>query len=154
MLKTISLTLGALLMIGGMGYYFSSDISEATNLIIENQDETNKQSNNQKESNSQNKQPKEKKNLDQENSKEANSSNQEKSSDDEMTKQKAEATIRQSLRISEDSKYKVEMDHKNNDGDYIFNVYEVVEQEGNSHTATYGWYKVDAENGGVEDLFK
>lgn len=52
---------------------------------------------------------------------------------------------------TQDENVKVEFDHM--DGErYVIHVYEVVEQENSSHTATKGWYYVDQNTGEVTNM--
>ncbi|MDQ0159376.1 hypothetical protein [Alkalibacillus salilacus] len=69
------------------------------------------------------------------------------------TESEAEERVRESIDLPDEGNYRVEFDHKNDDGDYVVQVFEVVEREEGSHTATYGWYIVDADNGEVESMF-
>ncbi|SDC22626.1 hypothetical protein SAMN05421734_105156 [Pelagirhabdus alkalitolerans] len=48
----------------------------------------------------------------------------------------------------------VQHDGQDDEGNHRVQVFEVVDHgEGDSHTATYGWYLVDEESGDVHDLF-
>ncbi|WP_227936498.1 hypothetical protein [Alkalihalobacillus deserti] len=59
--------------------------------------------------------------------------------------------IDKSLRIKEETK--VVIDHLNDNGNYVIHVYDVVEREKGSHTATIGWYKVDVTKGTMEEYY-
>lgn len=72
------------------------------------------------------------------------------------TKQAAEEqaieAVRNHLGIkSSDERVKVQVDHEES-GKYLVHVYELVKQDGASHTATMGWYYVDKKTAKVTDM--
>ncbi len=68
----------------------------------------------------------------------------------EITKANAEKIIRQGIGVHDEVNVKV--DHE--DGDfYIIQVFEVVGEGEGSHTATWGWYKVNKKTGAWEEAF-
>ncbi|WP_411954580.1 hypothetical protein ACKXGF_01645 [Alkalibacillus sp. S2W] len=69
------------------------------------------------------------------------------------TESEAEERVMESIDLPDEGNYQVKFDHKNDDNDYVVQVFEVVEREEGSHTATYGWYIVNADNGKVESMF-
>lgn len=77
--------------------------------------------------------------------------NQEASSANQTGEQQAVLAVRDYLNINSSDSVKVEVDHEES-GKYLVHVYELVEQEGNSHTATKGWYYVDQKTGKVTDM--
>lgn len=70
----------------------------------------------------------------------------------EITAGKAEELVREHLGIPEDSNLHVVMDHLDNDGNYVVQVYEVVSDGEVGHTATIGWYIVNKNNGSIEQM--
>ncbi|WP_226670056.1 hypothetical protein [Metabacillus litoralis] len=72
---------------------------------------------------------------------------------DLISKTDAEEFVRDHLGIQNDQGMKVRVDHQESNK-YVVHVYEVVEQDNNSHTATYGWYYVDKKNGKIENMMK
>ncbi|WP_345241188.1 hypothetical protein [Pontibacillus salipaludis] len=76
--------------------------------------------------------------------------------DSAETKQVAEEQAIQAVRNhlgikSSDDRVKVQIDHEES-GKYLVHVYELVKQDGTSHTATMGWYYVDKKTGKVTDM--
>lgn len=91
------------------------------------------------------------------NNNESNEQNQESSSGEEeangeITESRAEGIVREHLNIGQNSDLKIVMDHKNDEGNFVVQVYEVVTNGDTSHTATLGWYIVDKEDGSVEEM--
>ncbi|QGH33744.1 hypothetical protein GI584_06800 [Gracilibacillus salitolerans] len=70
----------------------------------------------------------------------------------EITEITAEDLVREHLNISQNSDIHVVMDHKNEDGNFVVQVYELVSNGETSHTATIGWYIVDQDDGTVEEM--
>ncbi|WP_208588860.1 hypothetical protein [Gracilibacillus suaedae] len=70
----------------------------------------------------------------------------------EITDTTAEDLVRNHLNISQNSDIHVVMDHKNDDGNFVVQVYELVSNGETSHTATIGWYIVDQDDGTVEEM--
>lgn len=48
---------------------------------------------------------------------------------------------------------KLNMDHQDGNGAYIFQLFEVVSDGGSGHTATWGWYSVNLESGTVSEAY-
>lgn len=73
-----------------------------------------------------------------------------------ITEETAVSNVRDHLEISEDSDTIVEMDHLNENGNYVVHVYDVIEHENDqgSHTATVGWYIVNKKSGEINNLFE
>ncbi|WP_273126499.1 hypothetical protein [Bacillus weihaiensis] len=63
----------------------------------------------------------------------------------------AEDLVRKYLNFEGNNLMNIRVDHEE-DTKYVVQVYEVVEQEGVSHTATYGWYYVDKKTGKIENM--
>lgn len=80
------------------------------------------------------------------NNNDKNSSN----SNDEITKSNAEQIIREGVGVHDGVNVKV--DHEDN-GYYIIQVFEIVGEGDSSHTATWGWYKVNKKTGDWEEAF-
>ena len=73
-----------------------------------------------------------------------------------ISKEQAEQNVRQFLNLQPNPNLLVEYDHDNENGDYVIHVYEVVIDDPETkegHTATWGWYGVDPDNGFVYDAF-
>ncbi|WP_058306453.1 hypothetical protein [Gracilibacillus massiliensis] len=70
----------------------------------------------------------------------------------EITDARAEDIVRQHLNIGQNSEINVVMDHNNEEGDFVVQVYELVSNGETSHTATLGWYIVDKDDGSVEEM--
>lgn len=66
-----------------------------------------------------------------------------------LTPEQAEEVVRKYLSIPSDSKTMVEYDFDWEEGIYAIHVYNMVED----HTATLGWYLVDASSGSVESMY-
>ncbi|QHE51862.1 PepSY domain-containing protein [Pontibacillus sp. HMF3514] len=67
-----------------------------------------------------------------------------------VTEEQAVELVRKQIGAQDES-VKIEFDHM--DGNrYVIHVYEVVEQENNTHTATKGWYYVDQDTGEVANM--
>lgn len=59
--------------------------------------------------------------------------------------------VKEYLQLNSNTGIKVEFDHMDQE-DYVIHVYEIVESEGGTtHTATIGWYIVDAVTGDVQN---
>ncbi|KGP92366.1 hypothetical protein N780_01095 [Pontibacillus chungwhensis BH030062] len=70
----------------------------------------------------------------------------------QAAKEQAIQAVRNHLEInSTNDRVKVQVDHEESDK-YLVHVYELVEQDGTSHTATIGWYYVDKKTGKVTDM--
>ncbi|UOQ84946.1 hypothetical protein [Gracilibacillus salinarum] len=70
----------------------------------------------------------------------------------EITDNKAEDLVREYLNIPEDSEMNVVMDHKDDNGNFVVQVYELVQNGDTSHTATVGWYIVNKDDGSIEEM--
>ncbi|UOQ48553.1 hypothetical protein MUN88_21405 [Gracilibacillus caseinilyticus] len=86
------------------------------------------------------------------NNENSNKSEETNESNGEITDVKAEALVRQHLNIPEDSEMKVVMDHKDDNGNFVVQVYELVQNGDTSHTATVGWYIVNKDDGSIEEM--
>ena len=73
---------------------------------------------------------------------------------EDITEEDAVTIVREELDISAQSETIVEVDHVDDAGDYVVHVYDIVETEEGSHTATIGWYIVDSEDGTVENMME
>lgn len=82
--------------------------------------------------------------LDQMNSK------QESQAESKVTEEQAVELVRKQIGAQAEN-VKVEVDHIEGNR-YVVQVYEVVEQENNTHTATKGWYYVDQDTGEVTNM--
>ncbi|NIK75298.1 putative TIM-barrel enzyme [Paenibacillus castaneae] len=54
------------------------------------------------------------------------------------------------------SSYKINLDHLDEDGNYVIQVFEIVidnTKTGEGHTATFGWYTVDKYSGKIKSMF-
>ncbi|SFL57262.1 hypothetical protein SAMN04487943_102273 [Gracilibacillus orientalis] len=89
---------------------------------------------------------------DQASSDENNSDNNQETDTAEITAATAEDLVKEELNISENSDIHVVMDHQNDDGNFVVQVYELVSNGETSHTATIGWYIVDQADGTVEEM--
>ncbi|WP_421383510.1 hypothetical protein ACOJQI_03245 [Bacillus salacetis] len=70
----------------------------------------------------------------------------------EVTKREAEESVRNHLGNDITESTIVEYDHMEQN-QYVIHVYDQIEDEEGSHTATYGWYKVDPATGEITSLF-
>ncbi|MGP4039815.1 hypothetical protein ACTWP4_07925 [Gracilibacillus sp. D59] len=85
-------------------------------------------------------------------SNENNTDNSEETASGEITDAKAEELVREHLNIPQNSDVNVVMDHKNENGNFVVQVYELVSNGETSHTATIGWYIVNKDDGTVEQM--
>ncbi len=69
-----------------------------------------------------------------------------------FTKEEAEELVRREANIEIGTETKVAFDHKK-DGQFIIHVYDVIENDGTTHNATRGWFKVDPEAKQVTNMF-
>ncbi|QST01289.1 hypothetical protein IMZ31_06940 [Pontibacillus sp. ALD_SL1] len=77
---------------------------------------------------------------------------EETSETNQAAKEQAIQAVRNHLDIkSNNDRVKVQVDHEES-GKYLVHVYELVEQDGTSHTATIGWYYVDKKTSKVTDM--
>ena len=70
-----------------------------------------------------------------------------------INKADAESLVREHLGLGDNGFLHVEVDHEEGNK-YVVHVYEVVNHEEFSHTATYGWYYVDKDSGKIEDMME
>ena len=56
------------------------------------------------------------------------------------------------LDLLEENVVVLNMDHETEDGDYVFQLYEVKDDGHGGHTATYGWYEIDVETKEIEEI--
>jgi hypothetical protein len=70
----------------------------------------------------------------------------------QLTKAEAEELVRQHLGNDIKESTIVEYDHMEQE-QYVIHVYDQIEDEDGSHTATYGWYKVDPASEEITSLF-
>ncbi len=52
---------------------------------------------------------------------------------------------------------KVQYDHDNDEGEWVYQVFEVIidhSETNEGHTATWGWYAINPENGQITDLLQ
>lgn len=69
-----------------------------------------------------------------------------------LTVKEAEQKVRSTFSIPKD--FKVEHDHDEVDGIYVFHAYQIVHSSASdSHTSTFGWYRINAQTGIAESLF-
>ncbi|WP_066186963.1 hypothetical protein [Gracilibacillus timonensis] len=69
-----------------------------------------------------------------------------------ISEENAQNLVKEYLNIPDDSELHVVVDHTDEEDDtYVVHVFEVVENENDSHTATLGWYVVDRQEGSVEE---
>ena len=68
-----------------------------------------------------------------------------------INKAEAESLVREHLGLGDNHFLHVEVDHEEGNK-YVIHVYEIVNHEDISHTATYGWYYVDKDSGTIEDM--
>src|SRR5699024_2377839 len=54
--------------------------------------------------------------------------------------------------LLEDGTVTLNMDHETEDGNYVFQLYETVDQGNSGHTATYGWYEINIETEEIEEM--
>jgi hypothetical protein len=69
-----------------------------------------------------------------------------------LTKEEAENIVREQLEGELGSNTRVEFDHKA-DGKFVIHVYDLVQDDKSSHTATRGWYEVDPGTKAAENMF-
>lgn len=68
-----------------------------------------------------------------------------------MSESKAESIVKQHLNIT-DGDFHVVTDHQDENGNYVIQVFEIIEQGDSSHTSTYGWFIVNKDTGNVEQM--
>lgn len=71
----------------------------------------------------------------------------------QLTESQAVAKVRAKLKNEIGNETIVEVDHTDEDGNYVVHVYDIVENNGSSHTATRGWYTVNPTTEVIESLF-
>ena len=77
----------------------------------------------------------------------------EKESDPSISKATAEQLVKDFVKIEEYPQLQVQYDHDDEKGDYIFQVFEVVnDSKEGGHTATWGWYGVNKKTKEVYEL--
>lgn len=70
-----------------------------------------------------------------------------------ISKEEAEVLVREHLGIDDHHFLHVEVDHEEGNK-YVLHVYEIVNHEDSSHTATYGWYYVGKDSGKIENMME
>jgi hypothetical protein len=70
-----------------------------------------------------------------------------------LSEKDAELLVQEYLGLKDNDTLYVEVDH-NIGNKYVVHVYEVVNDDDFSHTATYGWYYVYKESGKIEDMMQ
>lgn len=111
--------------------------TEENNNNAENQDENNKNENGENENNE-----------------------EEADSEADLSKEAAESLVYDYVKenevvdtaLLEDGTVNLHMDHETDDGNYVFQLYETVNQGNSGHTATYGWYEINLETKEIEEL--
>ena len=82
----------------------------------------------------------------------------EKNNDTEVTKKitikEAEQLVKDFIEIEDYPQLRVQYDHDDEKGDYIFQVFESVEDGQGGHTATWGWYGVNPKTKEVYDIME
>ena len=69
-----------------------------------------------------------------------------------ITVQEAEQLVKDFIEIEDYPQLRVQYDHDDEKGDYIFQVFESVEDGQGGHTATWGWYRVNPTTKEVYDI--
>lgn len=69
-----------------------------------------------------------------------------------ITVKEAEQLVKDFIEIKDYPQLSVQYDHNNEKGDYIFQVFESVEDGQGGHTATWGWYGVNPKTKEVYDI--
>lgn len=70
----------------------------------------------------------------------------------EIDDKRAEELVRNHLNIGENSDIHVVMDHLDENGNFVVQVYELVSDGDVGHTATIGWYIVNNSDGTIEEM--
>ncbi|GAB2540539.1 hypothetical protein [Gracilibacillus alcaliphilus] len=73
-------------------------------------------------------------------------------SDASISEGDAVELVKQHLSITDDSTFNVVVDHLDENGNYVVQVFEVMENEGVGHTATFGWYIVNKNDGSIAEM--
>ena len=84
--------------------------------------------------------------------KELNNSGDNNKSASKITVKEAEQLVKDFIEIKDYPQLSVQYDHNNEKGDYIFQVFESVEDGQGGHTATWGWYGVNPKTKEVYDI--
>lgn len=71
-----------------------------------------------------------------------------------ITIKEAEQLVKDFIQIEDYPQLRVQYDHDNEKGDYIFQVFESVEDGQGGHTATWGWYGVNPKTKDVYDILQ
>lgn len=79
-------------------------------------------------------------------------SDENKSVTSKLTVKEAEQLVKDFIEIEDYPQLSVQYDHNNEKGDYIFQVFESVEDGQGGHTATWGWYGVNPKTKEVYDM--
>lgn len=69
-----------------------------------------------------------------------------------LSVKEAEQLVKDFIEIKDYPQLSVEFDHNDDNGDYIFQVFESVEDGQGGHTATWGWYGVNPKTKEVYDI--
>ena len=80
--------------------------------------------------------------------------NQNKEDSKKLTVQEAEQLVKDFIEIEDYPYLRVQYDHDDEKGDYIFQVFESVEDNEYGHTATWGWYGVNPKTKEVYDIMQ
>lgn len=70
----------------------------------------------------------------------------------EITIEEAEQLVKDFIEIEDYPQLRVEYDHNDENGDYVFQVFESVDDGQGGHTATWGWYGVNPKTKEVYDI--
>lgn len=81
-------------------------------------------------------------------------------SESDLSKEEAESLVHDYVKeneavdtaLLEDGTVTLHMDHETEDGKYVFQLYETVDQGDSGHTATYGWYEINIETKEIEEM--
>ena len=69
-----------------------------------------------------------------------------------LSVKEAEQLVKDFIEIEDYPQLSVQYDHNDEKGDYIFQVFESVEDGQGGHTATWGWYGVNPKTKEVYDI--
>lgn len=75
-------------------------------------------------------------------------------SNKKITVKEAERVLKDFIEIEQYPQLRVQYDHDNKKGDYVFQVFESVEDGEYGHTATWGWYGVNSKTKDVYDMIE
>lgn len=86
------------------------------------------------------------------NSEEGESSEVREADSEPLTREEAEELVRRHLDLDDSPEVNVRYDHEE-EGKYVIQVFEIVGQGEDSHSATLGWYYVDPRTQEIESMF-